>query len=264
MSILDEIIAHKRIEVAERKAAVGQETLESTFVHCLPPIPFGLGLSRPGEVSLIAEIKKASPSKGLIRQDFDVKNISRTYTRAGASAISVLTDEKFFAGHNMNLAKARQVSHLPLLRKEFVVDVYQLFEARSLSADAVLLIAAVLNDQELVEFIEVSAKLGMDALVEVHTEEELERVLNTPARIIGINNRDLNTFKTDLRTSLKLREKIKDSGIIVVSESGINHREDVEMLRANGIHAMLVGEALMREEDIAGKIKRLLGHEVEQ
>jgi indole-3-glycerol phosphate synthase len=264
MSILDEIIAHKKQEVAGRKAAVSQESLESTFIHRLMAQPFGPSLKRPGEITLIAEIKKASPSKGLIREDFDVKNIARTYTRSGATAISVLTDEKFFDGHAMNLAKARQVSHLPLLRKDFIIDPYQIYEARSLGADAVLLIAAVLTDQEMNQFIEIANNLGMDALVEVHTEEELERVLDTPARVIGINNRNLQTFKTDIETTLRLREKIKDPGIVVVSESGINHRGDVEKLLANEIHAMLVGEALMRDEDINGKIRQLLGHEVEK
>ncbi len=263
MSILDEIIAHKKQEVAERKAVVTQESLESTFMHRLPPQPFGLGLMRPGEITLIAEIKKASPSKGLIREDFDVKDIARTYTKSGAAAISVLTDEKFFDGHAMNMAKARQVSHLPLLRKDFIIDAYQIYEARSIGADAVLLIAAVLDDRELVELIELAGKLGMDALVEVHTAEELERVMNTPARIIGINNRDLRTFQTDIERTFRLREKILDPGIVVVSESGVNNRNDVEKLLANDIHAMLVGEALMREVDIIWKIKHLLGHEVE-
>lgn len=263
MSILEEIIAHKKQEVAERKVVVSQESLESTFSHRLPPQPFAPGLKRPGEVAMIAEIKKASPSKGLIREDFDVKNIARTYTRSGAAAISVLTDEKFFDGHAMNLAKARQVSHLPLLRKDFIIDPYQIYEARSIGADAVLLIAAVLDDRELVEYIELAGKLGMEVLVEVHTEEELARVLNTPARIIGVNNRNLKTFKTEIENTFRLREKITDPGIVVVSESGINHRKDVEKLLANDIHAMLVGEALMREADIVRKIKHLLGHEVE-
>lgn len=263
MSILDKIIEHKKQEVAERKAAITQESLESTFMHRLPPQPFGPVLKRPGEITLIAEIKKASPSKGLIREDFDVKTIARTYTRSGATAISVLTDERFFDGHAMNLAKARQVSHLPLLRKDFIIDPYQIYEARSIGADAILLISAVLTEKELLEMLATAGELGMDALVEVHNEDELELALSTPARIIGINNRNLKTFNTVLETTLRLRDKIKDPDIIVVSESGINHRGDVEKLLANEVHAMLVGEALMREADIAAKVKHLLGHEVE-
>ncbi|TLM97995.1 indole-3-glycerol phosphate synthase TrpC, partial [bacterium] len=231
MSILDEIIAHKKQEVAERKTVVSRESLESTFVHRLMAQPFGQALKRPGEITLIAEIKKASPSKGLIRADFDVKDIARTYTRSGAAAISVLTDERFFDGHANNLVKARQVSHLPLLRKDFIIDSYQIYEARALGADAVLIIAAVLNDRELNEFIKTADNLGMDVLVEVHTAAELERVLSTPARVIGINNRNLETFKTDIETTFRLREMIKDPGIVVVRESGINHGEEVEKLR---------------------------------
>ena len=242
--ILDRIIAQKKIEVEKNKKK--SRSLAAS-------------LRKPGEVALIAEIKKASPSKGLIREDFDPGEIARIYSTSGASAISVLTDKEFFRGSPEYLSTARSVSKLPLLRKDFIIDPYQIYEARLLGADAILLIMAVLTDREAGEFQGIAAGLGMECLVEVHTKEELKRALALDAQIIGINNRNLQTFQTELETTFRLREMISDPNITVVSESGINSRDDVLKLKEHEVHAMLVGEALMRERDIAKKVSELLG-----
>ena len=242
--ILDRIIAQKKIEVEKNRKK--SRSLAAS-------------IRKPGEVALIAEIKKASPSKGLIREDFDPGEIARIYSTSGASAISVLTDKEFFQGSPEYLSTARSVSKLPLLRKDFIIDPYQIYEARLLGADAILLIMAVLTDREAGEFQGIAAGLGMDCLVEVHTADELKRALALDAQIIGINNRNLQTFKTELETTFRLREMISDPNITVVSESGINTRDDVLKLKEHEVHAMLVGEALMRESDIAKKVAELLG-----
>jgi len=259
MTILQKIVEQKRQEVTLQKQQKPLERLLE-IIEELPPVrSFYQALNRPGEVALIAEIKKASPSKGIIRADFDPVAIGKIYTAAGAAAISVLTDQEFFQGHLDYLSQVRQVSHLPLLRKDFLIDPYQIYQARAAGADAILLIAAILNDQELVEFHQIAASLGLDCLVEVHTREELARILDTPARIIGINNRNLNTFRTDLDTTFQLKGLIQRPEVLVVSESGINTRADVEKLAFHGINAMLVGEALMRQEDIGRQVGILLG-----
>jgi len=266
--ILDRIVAQKRIELDEMKRLVpfaelkvkcglliqnetGQYGLKARFANVL---------RKGGEVALIAEIKKASPSKGLIRSSFNHREIAQTYTASGASAISVLTDRDFFQGSPNYLSDVRKTTDLPLLRKDFLIDPYQLFEAKLLGADAVLLIMAVLSDRQAAELIEYAGFLGLECLVEVHTEHELERALGLEVKLIGINNRNLQTFKTDLETTFRLNEMITDNEVTVVSESGINTREDVLRLKEHGVHAMLVGEALMRETDIAAKIRQLLGN----
>ncbi|MDA8233525.1 MAG: indole-3-glycerol phosphate synthase TrpC [Clostridia bacterium] len=259
MSILQKIVQQKKQEVVSHKRQTSQEQLEEAIAQLPPTRSLYQVLNKPGEVALIAEIKKASPSKGVIRADFDPVAIGQIYTKAGAAAISILTDEEFFQGHLDYLAQVRKVTHLPLLRKDFLIDPYQIYQARAVGADAVLLIAAILSDEELTEFHNIAGALGLDCLVEVHTQEELERVLTTPARIIGINNRNLNTFKTDLDTTFRLKELIQRREILVVSESGINTRADVEKLAAHGINAMLVGEALMRQDDIGRQTGILLG-----
>lgn len=261
--ILDLIVAQKRIEVAANKLAVNLEKLEEQCQKMLGQKDdsprFSTALRKTGTVTLIAEIKKASPSKGLIRPDFNPREIARVYTSAGASAISVLTDKEFFQGDSDYLRQAREVSPLPLLRKEFVIDEYQVFEAKILGAQAILLITAILTDTQISQFRDLAAKLGLESLVEVHTEEELKRALNLGVSIIGVNNRDLHTFKTDINTTFRLRQMIPANDVILVSESGINTRDDVIRLQENGIDAILVGEALMRENDITGKIYELLG-----
>jgi indole-3-glycerol phosphate synthase len=207
---------------------------------------------------LIAEVKKASPSKGLIRADFDPVAISRIYEEAGASAISVLTDEKYFQGSLEYLKSIRTAVDLPLLRKDFVIDEYQIHEARAAGADAVLLIVAALTKGELAEFQEIAWRLGMTALVEVHTAEEMEVAVEIGAKVIGINNRNLQTFETTLDTTMDLASKApKDS--VLVSESGIFSRSDVERVASAGVSAILVGESLMREPDPGLKIRELLG-----
>ncbi|MBU7005281.1 indole-3-glycerol phosphate synthase TrpC [Phosphitispora fastidiosa] len=266
--ILDRIVAQKKLELDEMKRLVPFAELK---VKCGLLIQngtgqygqqaeFASGLRKDGEVALIAEIKKASPSKGLIRSSFDHLEIAQIYTASGASAISVLTDREFFQGSPNYLSDVSKTTDLPLLRKDFMIDPYQLFEAKLLGADAVLLIMAILTDGQAAELIEYAVFLGLECLVEVHTEHELERALGLEVKLIGINNRNLQTFKTDLETTFRLKEMITDNEVTVISESGINTREDVLRLKEHGIHAMLVGEALMRETDIAAKIRQLLGN----
>ncbi|HHT9130844.1 MAG TPA: indole-3-glycerol phosphate synthase TrpC, partial [Candidatus Brocadiaceae bacterium] len=207
---------------------------------------------------IIAEIKKASPSLGVIRTDFNHVEIARLYESSGAAAISVLTDEKFFQGKLSYLTDVKKSVSLPILRKDFIIDPYQIYEARSAGADAILLIAALLSKEEIQRFLELARELGMDCLVEVHSELELEKVLQTSANIIGINNRDLATFKIDLETTLLLKPMIP-SGKIVVSESGIKSREDIVKLIKKGVDAVLVGETLMKSTNISTKLHELLG-----
>ena len=258
--ILDRILSNKRIEVDARKAQVSQGELERITREAPAPSDFASSVvRRPSSVKLIAEIKKASPTKGLIRPDFDPVAIAETYEKSGASAISVLTDEKYFQGHLDYLKAVKDAVSLPVLRKDFIIDPYQIYEARAAGADAILLIVAALSREELSEFMALSEKLGMASLVEVHTSEELDVALEVGAKIIGINNRNLQTFETKLETTLELAAKIPGDRVIV-SESGIFTRTDVEKLMAAGVDAILVGESLMREPDPGVKVKELLGH----
>lgn len=262
--ILDQIIEHKKEEVKAAQRVVPIEILEEKCLIAGPSRPFSANLKNHGKVSLIAEIKKASPSKGIIRHGpFLPSVIAGIYEESGASAISVLTDQKYFQGSNEYLVEAKKSTSLPVLRKDFVVDAYQIYEAKSIGADAVLLIMSALPVLQAEEFLKLSAELGLEALVEVHTEKELEQALKIGAKIIGINNRNLHDFKTDLRTTVHLSKMINDEDVTIVSESGINNRTDVELLLKSGIHAMLVGEAIMREEDIKGKILELQGERYE-
>ena len=257
--ILDKILADKRIEVDARKAQVSLEQVKDAAVKASALLDFASSVaSRPSSVKLIAEIKKASPSKGLIRPDFDPVAIAKIYEKSGASAISVLTDEKYFQGHLDYLKAVKEAVSLPVLRKDFIIDPYQIYESRAAGADAVLLIVAALSREELSEFMALSEKLGMASLVEVHTFEELDTALEIGAKIIGINNRNLQTFETKLETTLELAAKIPGDRVIV-SESGIFTRADVEKLMSAGVDAVLVGESLMREPDPGVKVKELLG-----
>lgn len=209
-----------------------------------------------GDVRVIAEVKKASPSKGIIREDFDPVRIARDYEAAGAVALSVLTEEKYFLGSLDYMKAVREVVSLPILRKDFIVHPYQVYESRAAGADCILLIVAILDDRLLGELHDLARSLAMDVLVEVHTEEELKRALGIDAAIIGINNRDLNTFKTDLGTTKRLAAMV-DDGITIVAESGIKTATDIEVLLAAGADAFLIGEALMREGDVGEKLKEL-------
>jgi indole-3-glycerol phosphate synthase len=230
-------------------------------VTTLPPtrgFRHALQLRQTRGTRIIAEIKKASPSAGLMRADFDPVAIATTYARHGAAAISVLTDQQFFQGDLSHLAAVRQAVSLPLLRKDFVVDPYQLYEARFYGADAVLLIAAALDVPELTDLAALSLELGLEPVVEVHTAAELEKALQCPCRIIGINNRDLHTFRTDVATTLALLPHIPD-GYLVVSESGLRERATIARLETHGVTAFLIGESLIREPEIGAKLDALRG-----
>ena len=258
MTILDEIYKHKLSEVAENKKRIPVETLKEQIIKRHSTRSFGDALKSDNNIRIIAEIKKASPSLGIIREDFNPVEIARIYEASGVAAISVLTDEKFFQGNLSYLTDVKKSVNLPILRKDFIIDAYQIYEARSAGADAILLIAALLSKEEMQRYLDLSGQLGMDCLVEVHSETELKQVLQTNADIIGINNRDLATFKTDLETTLRLRPMIPGEKI-VVSESGIKSRSDIEKLMKEGIDAILVGETLMKSDDISAKLRELLG-----
>ena len=258
MTILEEIYKHKLSEVAEDKKRVSLETLKEQCKKKQKARSFGAALKSSTNIRIIAEIKKASPSLGIIREDFNPVEIARIYETGGAAAISVLTDEKFFQGRLSYLTDVKKSVNLPILRKDFIIDSYQIYEARSAGADAILLIAALLTKEEIQHYLELARELDMDCLVEVHSEAELKKVLQTNADIIGINNRDLATFKTDLKTTVRLRPMIPTEKI-VVSESGIKSRTDVEKLMKEGVDAILVGETLMKSNDISAKLRELLG-----
>ncbi len=256
--ILDEIVAYKKEELAETKRRRPLADVKARAADAAPVRGFGKALSTGKGIRLIAEVKKASPSKGVIREDFDPVKIARIYEESGASCISVLTEQKFFQGRLDYLAAIRAAVGLPLLRKDFIINEYQIFEARAAGADAVLLIAACLEKEQLEDFIGIAAQTGLEALVESHTHRELDRALLAGAAIVGINNRNLETFTVSLRTTLDLLKDIPDDRT-VVSESGIKTRDDVIMLEQAGLDAILVGESLMREKDIRKKVKELLG-----
>lgn len=264
MTILDTILAHKRHEVDEAKERLPLSRLRDEVSRLSDGpsgrVRFSESLTQSDDVAIIAEIKKASPSKGVIRPDFDPVQLARIYAAEGAAAISVLTDERFFQGSLEYFDAVRSTMDLPLLRKEFIIDPYQVYEAKLHGADAVLLIVAALTPDELKSLHQLAAELDLESLVEVHTQAELELALEIGATIIGINNRDLATFHTTLQVTERLVEHIP-AGVTVVSESGISTREDIERLRDWRVDAVLVGEALTREKDVAGKLRELLGSE---
>ncbi|HET6489267.1 MAG TPA: indole-3-glycerol phosphate synthase TrpC [Syntrophales bacterium] len=257
--ILQKIIANKREELARQKEILPLAELRQMLADSPPARDFEGALRSPG-CAVIAEVKRSSPSKGRIREDFDPIGIAGIYEDHGASAISILTERKFFEGSAAYVPQIRKTVHLPLLRKDFIIDPYQITETRVLGADALLLIARLLEAGELRDFIGLSSELGLAALVEVHDEADVEKAVSSGVRIVGINNRDLATFRTDLGVSIRLANRIP-KGITAVSESGINSRGDVERLMNAGIHAILVGESLMREKDIGKKLRELLGKE---
>ncbi len=209
------------------------------------------------EIKIIAEIKRASPSRGIIRQDFYPEEIARIYQKAGACAISVLTEEEFFLGNLELLSMIAGVVTIPILRKDFIIDKYQIYQSRAYGADTILLMSNILDEKKLKEFIEIARKIGMEPLVEVHTEEDLKKGLDCGAEIIGINNRDLNTFKVDISVTEKLIRYIPDDKI-VISESGINSREDLIRLKSLGVDGFLIGEAFMRENNIEKKVSEFI------
>lgn len=255
--ILAEIVASKRQEIAAAKIAVPEVELRARLATAPPPRDFFGALAAAGPVALIAEVKKASPSVGLIRADFNPVSIAQAYERHGATCISVLTDAKFFQGSLDDLRRVRTAVNIPVLRKDFVIDAYQLFEARVAGADAVLLIAECLDDCLLRGLHAQAMELGMTPLVELYEPTNLQRVFDAGATLIGVNNRDLRTFKTDLEHVIRLRPQVPDQ-CLLVAESGIHTAADVARLRAAGIDAMLVGESLMRSEDIGAAVVALL------
>jgi indole-3-glycerol phosphate synthase len=257
--ILDSICEHKRIEVAQRKSAVPVKWLIEMATAAPAPRDFAGALLKPG-IGLIAEIKRHSPSKGKLMDCDDALPLGRLYEEAGARAISVLTDAEFFHGTLDDLERVRAGVSLPCLRKDFVIDDYQIHEARAHGADAVLLIARILSDRQMRDYGQLAREWGMGVLTETHSAVEIERAVNAGAKIIGINNRDLDTFKTDLNTTLELRGLVP-KGCTVVSESGIHTRDDVRKLEDAGVDAILVGEALVTSDDIGRTIRELLADE---
>jgi len=255
--ILDDIVEVKRREVAERKKTTPLAALEGTIKGMPPTRDFRKSLDGGG-CAIIAEVKRRSPSRGALRKEFDPAGIALEYERHGAAAVSVLTDETFFGGSSGDLSAVRNAVSLPVLRKEFIIDPWQIHETRVIGADALLLIAAVLTERELREYRELASSLGMASLVEIHDRGELEKALRTGAEIIGINNRDLRTFATDIRTSLDLAPLIP-ADRLVVSESGIRTRGEIEILTQAGIRAFLIGETLMTAPEIGNTLKGLLG-----
>lgn len=257
--ILDRIVAYKRKEVAHLKGVMPLTGLKEAVGDLPPPRDFRRAISR-SPCSIIAEVKRRSPSRGRIREDFDPFKIAALYQENGAAAVSVLTDEVFFEGNRTYLSGIRKVVDLPLLRKDFIIDPYQIYETRILGGDALLLITRLLAEEQLREYIRLTESVGLFPLVEVHTREEVDKALASGAEIIGINNRDLKTFSTDLGITLDLAPSIPGNRV-VVSESGINTRDDIETLTKAGIHSFLVGDALMRAADIGRKLRELLDRE---
>jgi indole-3-glycerol phosphate synthase len=260
LMILDDIIANKREELAETKRRFPFNDIKSRAADAGPVRGFGKALTGGTGMRLIAEVKKASPSKGVIREDFDPIGIARIYEKSGASCISVLTEQKYFQGKLEYLDAIRNTVGLPLLRKDFIVDEYQIHEARVAGADAILLIAACMERNQLQDYLGIAEQLGLDVLVESHTYRELDKSLLAGAMIVGINNRDLTTFTVSLQTTLDLVKDIPDDRTLV-SESGIKTRRDVLNVQQAGVDAILVGESLMRERDVEKKVKELLGKE---
>ncbi|AHF16709.1 indole-3-glycerol phosphate synthase TrpC [Niabella soli] len=246
MNILDTIIAHKRTEVAARKQQTAYKMLETTAAFQLPVRSLAASLQQPGSTGIIAEFKRKSPSKGFINKEADVATITAAYSRFGAAALSVLTDENFFGGSQKDLVIAREQA-IPILRKDFIIDEYQIVEAKSIGADIILLIAACLSPAEVNRLANFAASLGLETILELHAEEELGHICSA-TRIVGINNRDLKTFKVDIDRSLKMAEQIPGDRI-KIAESGIDKIEDILLFRKNGFKGFLIGEYFMKQEN---------------
>ncbi len=258
---LQRILAHKAREIVERAERLPLRALSRQVEGAPAARGFAdalLARREARQTAVIAEIKRASPSRGLLASRFDAAAIARSYERGGAACLSVLTDAEFFQGADEHLQAARAACSLPVLRKDFTLDAYQVYEARVLGADCILLIVAALGDTQMRELAELARELGLDVLVEVHDEEELERALSLPTPLIGINNRDLRSFKVSLQTTLTLAPRVP-ADRLVVTESGIQSADDVALLRAHGVQSFLVGEAFMRAPDPGVKLRELFG-----
>ena len=264
--MLEQIAEHKRLEAQQRQQRLPLAQLQRRPEMAQARRDFIASLRSASATSgfgLIAELKRASPSKGLIRADFDVAQLAQEYQDGGAACLSVLTDEHYFRGHDGYLQIARACTGLPVLRKDFIVDSYQLYESRLLGADCILLIAAILSDAQLHDYSAIAKELAMAVLFEVHDQAELERVrqlvLDPERHLLGINNRDLRSFQTSLDTSIQLSAAARDTGLLLVSESGINSRADIQKLQQHNLHCYLIGEALMRWDSPAAGIRALRG-----
>lgn len=256
--VLDKICANKRLHVHIKKSQVSQDELKKCLNDKGTPRGF-INALKSKSPALIAEVKKASPSKGIIREDFDPVEIAKIYQSSGATCLSVLTDEPYFQGHDDYFTAIRAEVDLPMLRKDFMVDEYQIYESRILGADCVLLIMACLSDTQASEFYSLSTSLGMDVLVEVHDEEELHRALKLKPAMMGVNNRNLKTLDVDLQTGLDLAKEMP-ADILKVAESGLYNNEDITRFQNAGFTAFLVGESLMRQDDIGKAVQELLTH----
>jgi len=257
--ILSEIVEHKRKIIEEAKAARPLEDIKNELsLKAIQRRNFKQAISQPHDINIIAEIKQASPSRGFIREDFDPAKIAEAYQINGASAISVLTEDKFFKGSLDYIRLVKGVSSLPVLRKDFIIDEYQVYESALYEADAILLIAELLSKEEILKLFSIAKSLNMSVLCEAHSEQELEKVIATKADIIGINNRDLNTFKLSINTTENLMTIIP-KGKVIVSESGIKSRSDALFLRSLGVNAALIGEVFMDAEEIGAKVREFTG-----
>jgi indole-3-glycerol phosphate synthase len=256
-TILDKMIASKRGQIERARSISPEAELRARLADAPPVRDFFGSLAAAGPIKLIAEVKKASPSAGVIRADFEPVDIAKTYQAHGATCLSVLTDEPYFQGRLEYLAQVRAAVGLPVLRKDFILDAYQLVEARAAGADAVLLIAECLDDCQLRKLFREACELGLTPLVELYDPANLQRVFDAGATLIGVNNRNLHTFEVDLEHSIRMRNEVPDE-CVLVAESGIKTRADVERLEAAGVDAVLVGESLMREADIGAAVDRLL------
>ena len=254
--MLDKILASKQQEVDAAKRHVSLAELKARVAHHEPTRSFRGAITTPGKLSLIAELKRKSPSKGMLRERFDPVSLAQTLQDAGASALSVLTDEPFFGGHLELLRDVQQFTEIPVLRKDFVIDEYQLYEAAWYGADAVLLIARILSTTQLRDYVQTANAVGVEPLVEIHTEAEIERALASGTHMIGINTRDLDTFQMQPRLVEQLLPRISQ-GTTVIAESGLQNAEEIGQLKQLGVHAVLIGEALMTAPDVGAKVREL-------
>ncbi len=262
-NILQEIVKYKKVEIEESKKLISKKSLEKkikSVPHSKSFLSELVKKNEEGKAGIIAEVKKASPSKGVIREDFNHLQIARDYEKGGAACLSILTDNPSFQGSSQYLKDIKEITNLPILRKDFMIDVYQVYEARCWGADCVLMIMKILDNNDLSRLVSVSKDLGMDILFEINSQEELERLLPFNPKMIGINNRNLENFETDIKNSIKIKKNIPDD-ILVISESGINNTEDIIHLGDHNINNFLIGESLMRSDNISVELNKLVNKE---